>query len=67
MKRKKDYWVAAAFLLPAVFLMAVFVMYPIIDNVILSFHSWKGIFGTKKNFIGIENYAKILTDKSFGR
>ena len=66
-KRKKDYWVAAAFLLPAVFLMAVFVLYPIIDNVILSFHSWKGIFGTKKNFIGIENYVKVLTDKSFGR
>ena len=56
MRKRKDYGVAALFLLPAVLLMVVFVIYPIISNVVLSFQSWKGIFGTPKKFVGWENY-----------
>lgn len=67
MKKRKDYWIAAVFLLPAVLLMAVFVIYPIINNIILSFQSWKGIFGAKKTFVGLDNYTRVLTDRSFGR
>ncbi len=67
MKKRKDYGVAALFLLPAVLLMVVFVIYPIISNVILSFQSWKGIFGTPKKFVGWENYIKVITNESFGR
>ena len=65
--KKKDYWIAAIFLLPAVFLLIVFVIYPIISNVILSFHSWNGIFSAKRTFVGMENYRVILSDKSFWR
>ena len=67
MHKKKDYWIAAGFLLPAVALMTVFVMYPIIDNVILSFHSWNGIYGAAREFVGMENYGKILGNSSFQR
>ena len=47
--------------------MVVFVIYPIISNVVLSFQSWKGIFGTPKKFVGWENYIKVITNESFGR
>ena len=67
MRKRKDYGVAALFLLPAVLLMVVFVIYPIISNVVLSFQSWKGIFGTPKKFVGWENYIKVITNESFGR
>ena len=67
MRKRKDYGVAALFLLPAVLLMVVFVLYPIISNVVLSFQSWKGIFGTPKKFVGWENYIKVITNESFGR
>ena len=65
MRKRKDYGVAALFLLPAVLLMVVFVIYPIISNVVLSFQSWKGIFGTPKKFVGWENYIKVITNESF--
>lgn len=65
MRRRKDYWIAAGFLLPAISLMAVFVLYPIIDNVILSFHSWNGIYGAPREYAGLENYIKILGAASF--
>lgn len=67
MRKRKDYGVAALFLLPAVLLMVVFVIYPIISNVVLSFQSWKGIFGTPKKFVEWENYIKVITNESFGR
>lgn len=67
MRRKKDYWAAAGFLLPAVTLMAVFVLYPIVDNIILSFHSWNGIYGASKEYVGVENYVKILGAAPFRR
>lgn len=67
MRKRKDYGVAALFLLPAVLLIVVFVIYPIISNVVLSFQSWKGIFGTPKKFVGWENYIKVITNESFGR
>lgn len=67
MRKKRDYWIAAGFLLPAVVIMAVFVLYPIIDNVILSMQSWNGIYGTVRKFVGLENYEKVFANNSFGR
>lgn len=67
MRKKRDYWIAAGFLLPAVAIMAVFVLYPIIDNVILSMQSWNGIYGTARNFVGLENYEKVFANSSFWR
>ena len=58
--KRKDYWIAAVFLLPAISLLVIFVIYPIISNAILSFQSWNGIFSVKKSFVGIENYRFIF-------
>lgn len=65
--KKKDYAIAALFLLPAVLLLAVFVIYPIINNVILSFQSWNGIYGAAKQFVGLDNYKAIFSNKAFGK
>ena len=65
--KRKDYWIAAVFLLPAISLLVIFVIYPIISNAILSFQSWNGIFSVKKSFVGIENYRFIFSDKTFWR
>ncbi len=67
MRKRKEYLTAAGFLLPAVAMMAVFVIYPIIDNIILSFHSWNGIYGAPEPFVGAENYIKIFENATFRR
>ena len=56
--------VAALFLAPVTILMVVFVLYPIIDTVITSGYQWNGISSAKK-FIGLDNWATLLADKSF--
>lgn len=52
------------FLLPSFVLFAVFVLYPIFQSVYYSFFNWKG-FGPAEDFVGIDNYRRILTDKVF--
>ncbi|HIZ64842.1 MAG TPA: sugar ABC transporter permease [Candidatus Blautia pullicola] len=56
--------VAALFLAPVTILMVVFVLYPIIDTFITSGYQWNGISSAKK-FIGLDNWATLLADKSF--
>ena len=63
--RRKDYAIAISFLLPALLLIAFFIIYPVCDTVFLSFHSWKGSFGTPKKWMGIDNYINILTSELF--
>src|SRR5262245_47909894 len=52
------------FLLPAVIIFLIFVVYPIIQSVYYSFYNWKG-FGPATHFIGLNNFKNILTDKVF--
>ena len=56
--------VAALFLAPVTILMVVFVLYPIIDTFITSGYQWNGVSSAKK-FIGLDNWATLLADKSF--
>ncbi|MDO5423089.1 MAG: sugar ABC transporter permease [Eubacteriales bacterium] len=66
MKRKrKEYAVSIIFLAPALALLLVFIVYPVCDVVYLSFHSWKGLFGQPKTWVGIDNYVKALTSAKF--
>ena len=48
---------------PALFLLAAFVIYPIINNVIMSFQKTNGL--TPAKFIGIENFIQIFQDEAF--
>lgn len=52
------------FLLPALILFFLFVVYPIIRSLYYSTFDWKGLGAAVKN-IGLENYRKILTDTVF--
>ena len=54
----------AFFVTPALALMAVFVVWPVVSAVRMSFYRWKG-FGPMDDFIGIDNYRYVLTDQVF--
>lgn len=55
------------FLAPALILFAMFILYPVCNTIYLSFHSWKGIYGSPVNFVGMKNYAQVLSNEEFWR
>jgi len=54
------------FYLPALFLFCVFVIYPLISGIQISFTNWDGFhsMAAAKN-VGFKNYARLLTDPNF--
>ena len=52
-----------AFLLPAALLFAFFELFSLAYNLYISFHEWRG-FGDPR-FVGLRNYADLLTDQAF--
>lgn len=63
-RRFQDRLVIALFLLPALTLFILFVIYPIFRSVYFSTFDWKG-FGPAVDYIRLDNYKKILTDAVF--
>jgi len=59
-----DNLVIFLFLLPAIILFLVFVVFPIFQSVYYSFFNWKG-FGPAVDFVGFDNFKNILNDKVF--
>ncbi|MFN8194769.1 MAG: sugar ABC transporter permease [Nocardioidaceae bacterium] len=55
-----------AWVLPALVLLGVFVYYPIIDNIRLSFFSWSA-FSPAPEFVGLQNYRDMADDPVFWR
>lgn len=55
---------ATLFLLPALTVIGVFVLYPIISAGYISLTSWNG-FDPTKEFIGFENYVRLAQDPEF--
>lgn len=52
------------FLLPAMFMFALYVVYPIIQSFNISLYKWDGLGEAK--YIGLDNYEKLLTrDRAF--
>lgn len=51
------------FVLPAISIIAIFFVYPILSSLAYSFTDWDG-FAKTKNFIGFQNYKNMLTDGS---
>ena len=54
----------ALFLLPALILFLLFVIYPIFRSLYFSMFNWNGL-GPAVDFVGLENFKTILTDKVF--
>lgn len=55
---------ACVFLLPAVAIIGIFVLYPIVSAGYTSLTSWDG-FSPVKDFIGVDNYARLVQDPEF--
>lgn len=54
------------FYVPAIVLFSVFVIYPLLKGVYLSFTNWNGYSQTYK-MVGIDNYIRMLSDKNVHR
>lgn len=52
------------FYVPALAIFAVFLIYPMISGLQLSFTDWDG-FSAARDFIGLENYVRLLDDGTF--
>ena len=63
---KKDLTLSLAFLLPAILITVIFVIYPVFDTVGLSFRKWNGMFGAAKQWVGLENYQNAGNCKDQG-
>ena len=63
-RRLQDTLTIFLFLLPALVLFLLFVIYPIFQSIYYSLFNWKG-FGPAEDFVGLENFINILSDKVF--
>ncbi|RDK03108.1 carbohydrate ABC transporter permease [Paraburkholderia lacunae] len=59
-KRKRA---ALLFLLPACTMFCIYVIYPIISSIVLSFFNWDGM--SDKVFVGLANYSELLHSDTF--
>lgn len=64
MNQSLQRWRTWVWVLPAVVLLVVFVYYPIVENIRLSFFSWSA-FSTHPAFVGLDNYTTAATDPVF--
>ena len=62
--RLQDTVLIALFLLPALILFLLFVIYPIFRSIYFSLFDWNGL-GPAVDFVGLQNFKDILTDQVF--
>ena len=60
---KQQQWMPVLFLAPAVILFVVYVIFPILQSIWLSFYEWDGI--GEKTFVGFNNYVELFDDYQF--
>lgn len=53
------------FLFPAIFSFVLFVIYPFIHGIFLSFTNWDGLNTGRETYVGIQNYRTIFKDINF--
>lgn len=63
-RQKKDQLTVILFLLPAILLFVIFVIYPIFRSLYFSFFDWNGL-GPATDFVGLDNFKRIMSDKIF--
>lgn len=52
------------FYIPALLLFAVFMVYPLLSGIGLSFTNWNG-YSVQRSLIGLENYTRLFSDPTF--
>lgn len=65
-RSKEKIVVNCLFLLPAVVLIGVYIVYPIINSFYISMFEWNGLDPVKK-FVGLANWETLLHDPVFGK
>lgn len=65
LKNRKMKFVILLFLLPALLLYILFQIIPLAAGVFFSFMSWRGIAGSKLEFVGIQNYIQAFQNPDF--
>ena len=63
-RRLQDILLIALFLLPALILFLLFVVYPIFRSIYFSMFDWNGL-GPAVDFVGLQNFKDILIDQVF--
>ncbi|WP_085524430.1 carbohydrate ABC transporter permease [Tuberibacillus sp. Marseille-P3662] len=61
---RKNKWLPFIYLTPALFIMALFVYYPIVSNLYYSLFEW-GTFSKGMDFVGIGNFTHLFHDPVF--
>lgn len=64
-KKRKENIIIALFLAPSLLIFMIFILYPVFNTIYLSFHSWKGIYGSNLLFVGFDNYIRVLKSEHF--
>ncbi|OQA22369.1 MAG: Lactose transport system permease protein LacF [Chloroflexi bacterium ADurb.Bin360] len=63
-RKSQDNLMIFLFLLPAIVLFLLFVVYPILQSIYYSLFNWNG-FGPAVDFVGLDNFRNILKDRVF--
>ena len=63
-RRRRPWTTIAVFLSPALIVFALLVLTPIVVAAYASFFNWNG-FGAPSNFVGLDNFHRLLTDQVF--
>jgi raffinose/stachyose/melibiose transport system permease protein len=63
-RRRRPWGTILLFISPALFLFALLVLTPIVVAAYASFFNWNG-FGAPTNFVGVDNFHRLLTDEIF--
>ncbi|MFG6117929.1 carbohydrate ABC transporter permease [Thalassobacillus sp. B23F22_16] len=63
MKRQK--YIGYLFILPSVIGVSTFFLFPLIFSLVLAFTNWSGPAGIGREFIGFENFKRLLSDQVF--
>ncbi|GII24491.1 carbohydrate ABC transporter permease [Planosporangium mesophilum] len=64
-RRRRVRWPVLAFLVPALLLFGLLVLVPIILAAYTSLFKWNGFGGLPTNFVGLDNFRRLLTDPIF--
>lgn len=60
----RTYWLAYLYVLPALFFLAAFLLWPTLYSIILSFQRWD-FLSANRPFVGINNYQELLSSAEF--
>ena len=63
-RKRRGFWVAFAFMSPAILLVSSVLLTPVAFNIYLSFTKWKKFKGLDE-FSGVANYARLATNRFF--